>query len=47
VKYWLATHGFDPDNEHACRVLFDAAKHTDRVLSDDECRRLLDPVVWR
>lgn len=47
VKYWLSTHGFDPDNEAACKILFDAAKRTDRVLSDDECRRLLDPVVWQ
>ena len=47
VKYWLSTHGFDPDNETACKILFDAAKRTDRVLSDDECRRLLDQVVWQ
>lgn len=47
VKYWLSTHGFDPDNEAACKILFDAAKRTDRVLSDDECRRLLDQVVWQ
>ncbi|HTY06911.1 MAG TPA: LeuA family protein [Gemmatimonadales bacterium] len=47
VKYWLATHGFDPENEAACQVLFDAAKRTDRVLSEDECRRLLEQVQWR
>ncbi|HKR55534.1 MAG TPA: LeuA family protein [Gemmatimonadales bacterium] len=47
VKYWLSTHGFDPENEAACKILFDAAKRTDRVLSDDECRRLLDQVVWQ
>jgi 2-isopropylmalate synthase len=47
VKYWLSTHGFDPENEDACKILFDAAKRTDRVLSDDECRRLLAQVVWR
>lgn len=47
VKYWLSTHGFDPDNEAACKILFDAAKRTDRVLSDAECRRLLDQVVWQ
>ena len=47
VKYWLSTHGFDSENEDACRILFDAAKRTDRVLSEDECRRLLAQVVWR
>jgi len=47
VKYWLSTHGFDPENEAACKVLFDAAKRTDRVLSEDECRRLLAQVVWQ
>jgi 2-isopropylmalate synthase len=47
VKYWLSTHGFDAENDDACRILFDAAKRTDRVLSEDECRRLLAPVVWR
>ena len=46
VKYWLSTHGFDPDNEAACQILFDAAKRTDRVLSDEECRRLLEQVQW-
>ena len=41
VKYWLETHGYDAENEAACKVLFDAAKRTDRVLSDEECHRLL------
>jgi 2-isopropylmalate synthase len=41
VKYWLKTHGYDPDDDTACRALFDAAKRTDRVLSDEECHRLL------
>jgi len=46
VKYWLETHGYDPDDEAACTVLFDAAKKADRVLSDDECHRLLKQVAW-
>ena len=41
VKYWLERHGYDPNDEHACRTLFDAAKQADRVLSDEECHRLL------
>src|SRR2546422_982767 len=47
VKYWLETHGYDADHEAACRVLFEAAKRTDRVLSDEECHRLLRHVAWR
>jgi 2-isopropylmalate synthase len=47
VKYWLETHGHDPEDEAACRVLFEAAKRTDRVLSDEECHRLLKQAVWR
>src|SRR6059036_650425 len=41
VKYWLEHHGYDPEDDEACRTLFDAAKRTDRVLSDEECHRLL------
>jgi len=41
VKHWLATHGYDADDEAACKVLLDAAKRTDHVLSEDECRGLL------
>ena len=47
VKYWLATHGYDADDEAACKALFDAAKRTDRVLTDDECHRLLKQAAWR
>src|SRR5207248_11596573 len=47
VKYWLETHGYDPEDEAQCRLLFQAAKRTDRVLSDDECLRLLSQAVWR
>jgi 2-isopropylmalate synthase len=47
VKYWLETHGYDADDEAACRALFEAAKRTDRVLTDEECHRLLKAVVWR
>jgi isopropylmalate/homocitrate/citramalate synthase len=47
VKYWLETHGYDAEDEAACRVLFEAAKHTDRVLPDEECHRLLKRTVWR
>lgn len=47
VKFWLETHGYDAQDEAACRALFDAAKRTDRVLSDDECHRLLKERAWR
>jgi 2-isopropylmalate synthase len=47
VKFWLETHGYDAEDEAACRALFDAAKRTDRVLTDDECHRLLKERAWR
>src|SRR2546430_1011844 len=47
VKYWLETHGYDAEDEARCRVLFEAAKRTDRVLTDDECHRLLKQAVGR
>lgn len=47
VKYWLEAHGYDPEDAGACKALFDAAKKTDRVLSDDECHRLLKQAAWR
>jgi 2-isopropylmalate synthase len=47
VKYWLETHGYDPGDEGACKALFEAAKRTDRALSDDECHRLLKQAAWR
>jgi len=46
VKYWLETHGYDAEDEVACRALFEAAKRTDRVLTDDECHRLLKEDAW-
>jgi 2-isopropylmalate synthase len=42
VKYWLEAHGYDPEDPAACQKLFNAAKQTDRVLSDEECHRLLN-----
>ncbi len=47
VKYWLETHGYDAADEAACAALFDAAKRADRVLSDEECHRLLKQAAWR
>src|SRR5436853_1123068 len=47
AKYWLETHGYDAEDEAACRVLFEAAKRTDRVLSDEECHRLVRQGAWR
>ena len=44
VKHWLETHGYDPDDAAACKVLLDAAKRGDHVLSDEECRELLKGV---
>jgi len=47
VKYWLQSHGYDPDDEAACQTLFGAAKQADRVLSEEECHRLLKQGAWR
>ncbi len=42
VKAWLAAHGYDPDDEKACRILFEAAKATDHTLTDGEIVGLLN-----
>jgi len=41
VRFWLQDHGFDPENARYTKALFDAAKASDHVLSDEECRRLI------
>ena len=41
VKCWLEEHGYDPDDAAKCDALFAAAKQADRVLTDDECHRLV------
>jgi len=45
VKYWLEEHGFDPANERFGKVLFDAAKASDHVLTDVECHALIASVT--
>jgi isopropylmalate/homocitrate/citramalate synthase len=41
VKHWLASHGYDAEDEEMCRRIFEAAKSTDRTLSDDEIEALI------
>ncbi|GIW52586.1 MAG: 2-isopropylmalate synthase [Gemmatimonadales bacterium] len=41
VKYWLAEHGYDASDSLLCEALFTAAKQADRVLTDEECHRLV------
>jgi len=41
VRFWLETHGYDPANERFARALFDAAKRTDRALTEAECRAVI------
>jgi 2-isopropylmalate synthase len=36
VKFWLSEHGRDPDDEALCTRLFEAAKHTDHTLTEEE-----------
>ncbi len=41
VKFWLEDHGYDPEDEAVCQALFEAAKTTDRVLTEEECHALV------
>jgi len=36
VKYWLAEHGYDSNDEALCQRVFALAKRADRVLTDEE-----------
>ena len=36
VKCWLEEHGYDPEDEATCRVVFELAKKASRVLADGE-----------
>jgi 2-isopropylmalate synthase len=36
VKFWLAENGYDGTDDALCRAVFELAKRTDHVLSDDE-----------
>lgn len=36
VKFWLAEHGYDRDDDALCQRIFDLAKRMDRVLLADE-----------
>jgi 2-isopropylmalate synthase len=41
VKCWLEEHGYGASDAELCQRLFEAAKRADRVLSDEECHRLV------
>jgi 2-isopropylmalate synthase len=40
VKYWLRTHGYDSDDTDLCGRIFQAAKQTDRTLTEGELEAL-------
>ncbi len=40
VKHWLREHGHDPDDDDLCRRIFNAAKRTDRTLTERELETL-------
>ncbi len=40
VKHWLKSHGYDPEDDTLCRRLFEAAKHTDHTLTEEELHAL-------
>jgi len=41
VKYWLKSHGYDPEDDRLCTVLFSAAKATDHTLTKEEIETLI------
>ncbi len=41
VKYWLRARGYDAADETLCGLIFDAAKSTDRTLTEDELQALV------
>jgi len=40
VRHWLKEHGYDPTDEALSSRIFQAAKHTDRTLTEQELREL-------
>ncbi len=40
VRYWLAQHGYDAEDEGLCQHLLEAAKQTDHTFSDREAHAL-------
>ena len=42
VKFWLAEHGYDAEDDALCRQVFELAKRTDRVLGETEIRACAD-----
>ena len=40
IKYWLARHGYDPEDAALCERIFQAAKSTDRTLTQDDLEGL-------
>ena len=41
VKYWLKSHGYDPEDDRLCTLLFEAAKATDHTLTEEEIETLI------
>jgi 2-isopropylmalate synthase len=42
VRYWLRQHGHDADDETLVRRVFDAAKHSDHTLTQEELEALVN-----
>jgi 2-isopropylmalate synthase len=40
VRYWLRSHGMDPDDDALCEYLFAAAKRADHTFTEEEVRAL-------
>ncbi len=44
VKFWLSEHGYDATDETLSERLFEAAKKTDRTLTEEECHNIIAEV---
>ena len=42
VKHWLREHGRDPSDDALCQKLFEAAKHADHTLTEEELTALCE-----
>jgi hypothetical protein len=40
VRHWLGRNGYDADDVHAASAILEAAKQSDRALSDEECQAI-------
>jgi 2-isopropylmalate synthase len=42
VRYWLRERGYDANDDALCRAIFELAKASDRVLTEEEIRAVVE-----